>query len=550
MKAKLAAPPAAWIAAAVFFLATWALAWHPPGVWNSPDEMANAFWSERVARGEPLQIRDVVVGLGAGAVHPRSVAVVGDALVPGSFPGLYLLYGTLNALVRLPFEAATPLFTALAGPALGAVVARLFDRRVGAWTAVLFFLHPAVIYYSARGLFHNVLFVDLVVFAAAFLVLRPFKRLFGSREILDDVLGGFLLGWAVVTRASEALWLVPAGLAFLPFAGPERWKRLLAAAAGAALPLFIFLQINSAVFGAPFRTGYVAPPPAAGTAMLSSDAVASDASASDDFLTGEGGTSGIGERLAGLLPFGLHPRNMLRHGAEYGFGIFWWFSLLGVAGLVAWSAAWRKTPSVQRAHLGVAALVAAWLVAFYGSWYLRDHVDPSRVTIGTSYARYFLPAYVAALPWVAIGLLRISEAAGRRSRAVLIVTVAAVAILSLRVAVFSGDESMRAVRATLAGNALKRSLLLKAVPEDAVIMTERFDKVFFPERLRFLPKTDEASFAAAETLANYVPVYWYGLEPSGGEFAALQLMAERHGFTLLDVGGPVEGEALFQLMSL
>ena len=53
-----------------------------------------------------------------------------------------------------------------------------------------------------------------LTFGAAFLVLRPFKRFFGSREVMDDVLGGFLLGWAIVTRASEALWLIPAGLAF------------------------------------------------------------------------------------------------------------------------------------------------------------------------------------------------------------------------------------------------------------------------------------------------------------------------------------------------
>lgn len=539
MKAVLARAP--FIAAAVFFFVAWALALHPSGIWNSPDEMANAFWTARVAQGESLQVRDVVVGIGAGAVHPRSIAVVGDALVPGSFPGLYLLYGTIVAILRFPLEAITPLLTALAGLAFGAIAGRLFGRRVGFWTILLFYLHPAVLYYSARGLFHNVLFVDLVIFAAGFLVLRPFKRFFGSREILDDVIAGFLLGWAVVTRASEAVWLLPACLAFLPLAGRDRWRRLLGVLAGAILPAFIFMQINSALFGSPFSTGYGGAPP-------------SETMAAPTLSEAEGPVPGIIDRIGAFLPFGLHPRHMLSHGWQYGAAMFWWFTALGAVGLAFWAFAWKRTDPAQRLYLLVAALVAGWLVTLYGSWYLRDNLDPTRVTIGTSYVRYFLPAYVLALPWVAMGLLRIADAAGHltpllRSKGVTSATLLfAVAGLSLHVAVFSGDESLLSVKRTLEINAAKRPALLEAVPEDAVIMTERFDKLFFPDIVRFMPRTDEASFKAAESVALYAPIYWYGLEPSDEELHRLEDLAARHGFSFAYPYSPIIGETFFRLL--
>jgi hypothetical protein len=512
------------IAVAVSFFAVTAWYGRPAGLWNSPDETANAFWIGRVAKGESLIVRDVIVGLGAGAIHPRSMAVVGDALVPGSFTGIILLYGALRLLCKIPPFLLTPLFTVVAGALFAALVERLFDRRTGIIAAILFFLHPAVLYYAARGLFHNVLFVDLLILSAASFVLR--------KDRLGDMLGGFAFGWAIATRTSEAVWAIPAFALFLPFAGKERWRRLGWAFAGAAVPIFLLLQVNNALYGSPFKTAYVAAP-------VSSPAT--------DVLAPAPSLVDAPEPLM-RLPFGFDGKRVMRNAWYYGISLFWWQSALAVLGLCAWFLMARKATAVQKTYAFATIAGATWLAVLYGSWAVRDRLDPSSVTIGTSYVRYFLPAYVAMLPFAAFGLLRLFEKTKRVKMFAAILLV--IGTLTLSATVFSGDESLRAVRATLAQNAFKSGALLAEVfPGDVVVMTERFDKLIVPRRLRIIPGTDATSFAAAAVAYEYVPVYWYGLTPTEQERARLDALAGDVGLALYDVYSPIPGETAMRFDS-
>ena len=129
------------VAALLFFGVTSWLGRPAEGLYDSPDETANAFWAGRVAAGQPLAIADPIVGEAGGAVHPRSMAVRGDLLLPGSFPGSFLLFGALQPVSRLPFWMMTPLITALAGLAFYGLLRRLFpEGRTALFAAALFYL--------------------------------------------------------------------------------------------------------------------------------------------------------------------------------------------------------------------------------------------------------------------------------------------------------------------------------------------------------------------------------------------------------------------------
>lgn len=513
------------LALVFFYLTTWIGT--PPGpIWNSPDETANAFWADRVADREPLLVRDFVVGIGGGVVHPRSFDVYGTALVPGSFPGLFLIYGGLKFFTGLPLSAMTPIFTAFAGLVLFALFRKLFDEKTAFWSTVLFYLHPAVVYYSGRGLFHNVLFMDLLVFAVGLFVLRPFGKGLGAARWIDDALAGVVLGFAVITRASEAPWVLLAALAFLPFLGKDRWKRAARVFIGGLLPLFVMLSFNATAYGTLLGSGYSAPPAPVVMEEVS-EASAVDASAP-------------------LLPFGFHPRLIVMHGMDYGLSIFWWFSLAGILGLTVFLVRWGRHDDRRRTYLYVTAAVTVWLLVFYGSWFVRDHYDPARVTIGTSYVRYFLPIYVLTLPWVAKGLLWTSERLRLDKFRFMAAFAIVFALLSFRIAVVSGDESLLAVRGTLEGNLTKRARLIGEIGTESVIMTERFDKVFFPSFTRFIPHADQTAFDTVPTLLQYVPVYWYGVTPSGDQRLEMASRADRAGVTLVELNAPFEGDAFFQ----
>ncbi|MDP3985441.1 MAG: hypothetical protein Q8P82_01635, partial [bacterium] len=95
----------------------------PATVFNSPDEMANSFFAENVMSENRLRILEPLESITNGAVHPRSIAVRGEYLVPGSFHGLPVLYGLFAKITSARF---IPFFTAFLA-ALG----------VFAWYAVM-----------------------------------------------------------------------------------------------------------------------------------------------------------------------------------------------------------------------------------------------------------------------------------------------------------------------------------------------------------------------------------------------------------------------------
>ena len=55
---------------------------------NSPDEMMNFFWAERISTGEAIYYQEPLENLGNNLLRPRSVNVSGDRVLPGSFIGL------------------------------------------------------------------------------------------------------------------------------------------------------------------------------------------------------------------------------------------------------------------------------------------------------------------------------------------------------------------------------------------------------------------------------------------------------------------------------
>ncbi len=143
-------------------------------VFVSPDETANAFFSRNFSQTGLFSVSDPLNGEFADALHPRSIVVRSAILMPGSFLGLPFFYGVLSYIfgdwILLLLTPLLAIFTALA---LRRVFAVFFSQKVSDISSILFLIHPAVWYYSARGLMHNVLFVCLLIFGAYFFFCRP-----------------------------------------------------------------------------------------------------------------------------------------------------------------------------------------------------------------------------------------------------------------------------------------------------------------------------------------------------------------------------------------
>lgn len=528
-------------AAAIFFISSLVLA-GAGNIFNSPDETANAFFATtfgehgRLYTFEPLNVEL------NDALHPRSMVSIDGRIIPGSFLGLPVLYGVIVRLfspAALPF--LTPLVAILAAFAWYAIVRRLFDRLTARIAALLVLAHPAVWYYAARGMHHNVLFLSLIVFAAFFLIVRPFDSLRQARAKflpahLDLSFSGIMIGLALFVRTSEIFWIFAvAALIIVLFWKRMRWQQVALFVCSVLLALSPMFFLNRSLYGHPLATGY--------TVHDDVEPVVFDATEAPELSA---------EAVASYaLPFGIHPRTALRHVAWYGLGLFWWmtaFTLIGIPLAFPTRAEKGNLRRQRIAYLLAFAGIGAWLAAVYGSWNIHDNPDPTAVTIANSYIRYWLPVFLMTTPFaaLAIGWLcrrPFTEAAQRMAFVCVFVLVFA---LSVRAAFYAPEDGVVPLFRTLQGYAQVRERVLSLTEEDAVLIVDRADKLFFPYRRVLYPlrAENDVTYDLMPRIALRAPLYYYGVTFPETDIAYL------NGKKLLERGLQIELVETFEEESL
>ena len=488
------------------------LVWSAPPRHISPDETANGFFASlltqegRLWRTEPLNI------LAPGLIHPRSVKVVGDDLLPGGFIGLPVIYGLAGKIFGVPaIPWFTPILAALAVLAFGALIGRLFGRRVGILAAGLLAADPVWWYEASRTLMPNTLFVSLLIFGAFFMIVQPIARHRAAGDavgpaVVDWSLAAVLFGLAIAVRASEVYWLVFASLALLP----SIWKKisprpLIALVIFGTLTLVPFFVMNKAFYGDWLASGYAA--------SLGEDAGVE--------LPAGRGAAMIGPLQPYLFPLGFAPRTAWNNFLAYGLRFFGWWTVPVLLSLLAslFAAFWPTGRAAQRRSSGsgpafaaAALAVTVWLVLFYGSWSIQDNPDPAAVTIGTSYLRYWLPIFVLSVvpvAWAADRLLSLLKGAWASAAGTL-------ALLALAAVSFSSvfgapQEGLLAIRGNLKRYDVEISRVMELTEPNALVVVDRADKLIFPGRSVMYPLRSPETYAMLPRLAAAVPVYYYGI---------------------------------------
>lgn len=446
-------------------------------MFDSPDETANALFAGQFERASNFLLSSPSGTELPDSMRPRSFLRTGAFLIPVGFVGFPMFVGTLAKLFGFKMVSLLILFIASgAVMAWYLLVKALFGRHAALLSAMLLLLQPAYAYYTTRFWYPNVLFISLLIFAGYFFVRAlslyriqlpeargivgieiPVTSQGAVKKRFFSYLAGFFLGGALALRPSEVGWIF-AGLVFAALASRGAIKRLsfFFASLGVAPSLLLVAYMQYLVYGAPFSTGY-ASADGAGVFSLASFLVA---------------------------PFGFRLTDAVATVFTYTVGLFWWMVL---PGLLGFAAVWRRWGSGAasfryRMFLWLMALFAAllWFGVYYGSWQIRDRIDGG-VSIGVSYARYFLPLYILALPILALGLIRTARSL-RASRSVIALLVIALVYFSLRSVWWGADDSLAAVRHTLARNAEVRNAIMRLTPPAAVIVSDRGDKIVFPYR--------------------------------------------------------------------
>lgn len=163
-------------------------------IFNSPDEMANFYFSKNLAVNNSLSISEPLNNELGNRVYPRSIAASNGMLRPLSFIGLPVIYGVLAKIFTvktIPFF--TGFIAALSGLVFYWLLRRAFSQKWAWFGTLLLYINPAYFYYTARGMFHNVLFVDLLLVSL----------------LIGGITGALLMFGALLVRTFEGVWVWP-----------------------------------------------------------------------------------------------------------------------------------------------------------------------------------------------------------------------------------------------------------------------------------------------------------------------------------------------------
>ena len=528
------------VLAAVFFLGTASFNYFtqsPDYVkWSSPDESANYVFSRLYATSGQLAFFDSASAFGDHILMPRSARNDFGWIKPVSFLGIILVYGGLASFfgtALIPF--LTPLFAALGIIIFYFLIRRLFSERVALWSSFLLASFPVYIYYTVRSMFHNVLFVVLLLVALYLftlalrsrdaLVTKNFFQLSPTPNFWLECLAaggaGLFLGLALITRTSEILWLAPAGLLTLIFYG-RRLGITKSVILGALtfLPLLLVAYYNQLLYNSFWYGGY-------NEMNRSLDDIAQ----SGRELLAAGGLSEYWryarlyfERLfANIFYFGFNFRQslvMFNHYVIKMFPALFWSGLVGLTILLIQNifAPRRKYFIYVLAWLGA----SVFLIFYYGSWQFNDNPDLTRFTIGNSYTRYWLPLYLGLMPLASLALVRLSRfvfwAGNEASRrwqgwAAFGLQAKAISLLlvwSLFFVLYGSEEGLSHLYHISRAEKVNTERVFSLTEPEAVIITKYHDKFFWPER-RVIMGTfpNEEIFTVSSKLARYYPLYYY-----------------------------------------
>lgn len=228
--------------------------------------------------------------------------------------------------------------------------------------------------------------------------------------------------------------------------------------------------------------------------------------------------------LSFVFPFGIHPRLAWRQFVAYGLRMFWWEFVLAALGIILLAVrvlSKRRrgsSPSCQLPaascfwpYLLVALVVTVWLVLMYGSWTFTDNPDPTQITVGNSHVRYWLPIFVAWVPLAAVALDELAARAKRLGSVVLVVGWVAWAALGFRTAFLTPEDGLFAEAQVLAQERAVHDAVMRLTPADAVIVVDRDDKIFFPDRAVRYPLRDPRTYALLPALVAHAPTYYFGI---------------------------------------
>ena len=509
--------------------------------WTSPDETANYFFSKKFAETGQLSYFDPAAVIGDNMVMPRSLRSDAGWVKPVSFLGIALTYGSIGAIFGtgvIPY--LTPFFAAWGIIFFYLLISRIFkSKRVGLISAFLLASFPVYIYYTVRSMFHNVLFIVFLIIGVYLFTLalgekrttkvfeeikRKFLNFKFERQRIIQIafalLSGIFIGLAIITRTSEVLWLLPVlGIVWIFYARRFGLIKLLVFLVGLVIALLPVVYWNNVLYQNSFRGGYnemnrsLDEISSAGTEVLNSTWQGKFEQYKAYYHTVKDN----------IFYFGFKKEqsaDMFNHYVVDMFPVLLYTGLFGLLLLIAYNI--KHFDKKYLVYLLTWVTLGLILVYYYGSWKFNDNPNPNSYTIGNSYTRYWLPIYLMLLPLVSYAIVKVSRALFSISRKIpekikkigiiglQTAAVLALAYVGIMFVLFGSEEGLAYLYYNNLAERSNTETVFSLTAPSSIIITQYYDKFFFPERRIIMGKLpNDEILTAAQKLVKYYPVYYY-----------------------------------------
>ncbi|MFA6551797.1 MAG: hypothetical protein WCV41_04700 [Patescibacteria group bacterium] len=513
----------------------------------SPDETANYFWTQKISgltAGDALESRygsvlsyfEPLNLIADDAVMPRSMRSDDGIVKPVSFLGIILIYGMLAKIFSSWIIIyLTPLFAIIGVFCFYGIIKRIFPpeppaaKNIALLSALMLFALAPYWYYASRSMFHNVLFIDLLLIGTWLFITGKdaISLRIGKARIRTDFvfifLSGIFIGLAIIARASELIWL---GLvmficwfAYFKQIGRRKLTVFICGVVLALLPMFYYNQV---LYGNWHNFGY------SQTVEQAQNEVAADninaVGAPAEQIRPQYAAP-LKNKINKFLPAEINIKQAGKSFIYYYAIIFWYLFWPAFFGGVWLSRNWKKIDKPQKLYLIVFIISSVILGLYYGSWEIHDNPNKNSTTIGNSYTRYFLPMYIMSLPLAALIIVKLS--ALLRNKYLIYGAQAAVIIaffvLNFQAAVLAKEEGLLVMKDNLIKDANQVKNISSQIESEAVIISERFDKFFWPEHKVIVGNLSDKSrpSAYAKLAEQGTPLYYYGFIFPPGDLAYL-----------------------------
>lgn len=465
-----------------------------------PDETANYFFIKNYTANSSFSVDEPLNKIAGNLVRPRSFNVYQYNLVPGSFLGMLIIYGLIGKIAGIGLISyLTPLLAALAGLFFYKIILKVFDDKIAFISTLLFFINPSWWYYANFAMLPNIAFIALFIIGFYFLVcLDKDKK---QNNYLLIFLGALFIALALTIRTNEFLWVaLVLGLLLMAYYQKIKWQYALIFVLTGVIIFLPTFYYNHQTYGNFLSFGYLR--------LENGDALVSQLPT--EFKTT--GSNFINFVKFIVLPFGFHPKIMVLNFYNYFIKLFWWLFIAALFG--SWIFLKKYHDKQHAVYFLIGFCISLYLLTYYGSWVLEDTMTVKLNKIGISYVRYFLPLYILILPLIAI-FFRYFINFWKNNKikiAVALFLIVSTVGFTMHILYFAGEDNLIKIKQNIKDYNQINQRIINLTEDKAVIISQRSDKIFFPER-KVIGRWSMNDFDYWEYLLyGGIPLYYYSYE--------------------------------------